>query len=384
MLAPPHSGGNNLGDAAAWAARAEELAEWVLRRLANRVDVWGAYNPLHLRDQKYKARDGTERAFGKTYTAPRYARDRGRLLLTHEVLRGHFRATAPEHVIGVHTTSRENKSLWGATEIDWHGPESTAPMINLAAAIGWRAKLAALGLHPLLTDSNGKGGFHLHTLFAAPVPTANVFAFLQWLVNDHARYGLPAAPETYPKQPRVTAKNPYGNWLRLPGRHHTREHWSRVWDGSRWLEGGAAIDFILSLTGDSFDLIPVEAQSSRPAAALPRRRAVPRRIIVSAGGDLPSRIRRYMAKLPNLCEGQGRDDVAYNFAAFLVRDLGLSDADALPWLNQWDAGNSPPKGEARLKEIMRNAHTYGQRDYGSGLRPAIKGRRNRIRFAVEI
>jgi hypothetical protein len=40
---------------------------------------------------------------------------------------------------------------------------------------------------------------------------------------------------------------PFGNRLRLPGRHHTREHWSRVWDGGRWREGDEAIDFIVAL-----------------------------------------------------------------------------------------------------------------------------------------
>ena len=74
-----------------------------------------------------------------------------------------------------------------------------------------------------------------------------------------------------------------------------------------------------------------------------------------------------MAKVPNLSEGQGRDDVAYHFAAFLVRDLGLCDEFALGWLARWDAGNSPPKGEARLREIIASAHAYGRRPYGAGL-----------------
>jgi hypothetical protein len=74
-----------------------------------------------------------------------------------------------------------------------------------------------------------------------------------------------------------------------------------------------------------------------------------------------------MARLPHREEGQQRDDIAYVFAAWLVRDLHLPDDVALSWLHEWDAGNRPPKGDARLVEIISNAHKYGQRAYGNGL-----------------
>jgi hypothetical protein len=70
--------------------------------------------------------------------------------------------------------------------------------------------------------------------------------------------------------------------------------------------------------------------------------------------------------LPHLAEGQGRDDVAYRFAAFLARDLALSDDAALDWLMRWDAGNAPAKGEDRLREILTNARLYGTRPLGGG------------------
>ena len=55
-----------------------------------------------------------------------------------------------------------------------------------------------------------------------------------------------AGPEVYPKQYRLTGKR-CGNWLRWPGKHHKRDEWSRVWDGSRWLEGSPAVDHMLDL-----------------------------------------------------------------------------------------------------------------------------------------
>jgi len=90
---------------------------------------------------------------------------------------------------------------------------------------------------------------------------------------------------------------------------------------------------------------------------------------------LARRIQAYIGRLPNLCEGQGRDDVAYRLAGFLVRDLNLSDDAAMPWLRQWDAGNRPPKGDDRLREIIESVHTYGIRRYGCGLTDSSGRRR---------
>jgi hypothetical protein len=148
----------------------------------------------------------------------------------------------------------------------------------------------------------------------------------------------------------------------LPGRHHTnRDHWSLVWDGSRWIEGDRAIEYILALAGDPPNLIP------DPPPEPPRRarRAVPYR--PAAGDNLTLRVVAYMSRLPHLGEGQGRDDVAFHFAAWLTRDMALDDESALRWLERWDAGNRPPKGEKALSEILVNVHQYARNEVGCGL-----------------
>src|ERR1700721_910254 len=228
----------------AWEARSQELAAWAWRRLVNRTDVWGAYNPINLRDKTYKRHDNSEGTYGKSYTAPRAKKDRGRVLLTEATLVKHFIGALPEHVIGLHTTTTENTSLWGVTEVDWHGETSSDPEANWKASLAWYGHLKEVGFAPLLTDSNGNGGYHVRFLLREPAPTPQVYNFLQWLTKDFELYGLPKRPETCPKQSKITEKNPYGNWLRLPGRHHTREQWSRVWDGNKWLEDDAAVSFI--------------------------------------------------------------------------------------------------------------------------------------------
>src|SRR5262245_2642365 len=89
----PHS-------AAAWRARADDLAAWAWRRLVNRRDVWGRY---------YLDAEGHARQ----WTAPR-KQDRGRFRLTPDTLRDHFSATHTEQVVGLHTTAPDNTCRSGA------------------------------------------------------------------------------------------------------------------------------------------------------------------------------------------------------------------------------------------------------------------------------
>jgi hypothetical protein len=150
---------------------------------------------------------------------------------------------------------------------------------------------------------------------------------------------------------------------------------------------------MLAVGGDDPALLPaVEPDGAPPAAAAapppPSGTADP--FVLRAGpgvGNLPARIAAYLARLPNLGEGQGRDDVAYHFAAFLARDLALGDDVALSWLGRWDAGNSPPKGPEALAEILANARRYGRRPVGAGrvaTRPPRRTAHSTIRFTVEI
>jgi hypothetical protein len=339
--AEPKANGTARDKAAAWAIRAGELAEWAWGRMVNRADVWGRYGDAG------------------TYTAPRKSL-RGLVYLTEADVARHFRAAGRDDILGVHTTSPDNLSRWSAVDIDQHGPGGNDPAANLAAALAWHQRARALGFCPILTTSNGAGGSHLRVIFHEPVPTPRAFAFARWLVRDHARPGLPAPPETFPKQPEIKPGG-CGNWLRLPGRHHKRDHWSQVWGGGRWLDGAAAVAWLLSVEGDSPGLIPREAEQRPETARGPRPYFRPR-----PSGNLSDRVAAYLRRLPNLGEGQGRDDIGYRFACFLVRDLALGDEAAREWLRRWDAGNRPPKGEAEVAKWIASARQYGQRPVGCG------------------
>jgi hypothetical protein len=278
-------------------------------------------------------------------------------------------------------------------DIDWHGPTSTAPEINLRAALAWHDHLKASGFRPLLTDSNGAGSYHLLVLLAEAVLTARLYHFLKRLVSDHALHGMTRPPETFPKQEALRAGSTYGNWLRLPGRHHSRGHWSKVWDGARWLEGAGAVAFILALKGDDPGLVPEVLQQS---ARIPRvyvKRTPRSHVITIPDGFADDPVRRaaaYMACLPHLGQGQGRDDVGYRFAAYLIRDLALPRDVAFDFLCRWDAGNHPPKGKDAIDRWLTNADQYGRRAVGSGLAPAtgplkvIRCRRGHYIFSSKI
>lgn len=231
-----------------WIARAEELAQWAYTNMVNRTDVWGSYISKDRR---------RENLF---FTAP-FPAARGKVFLTKSTLTKHFTGIDEGNLISLHSTSADKTSRWLGIDIDKHDVEDAAtPEGNLAAALAWYNKLLDQNFDPLLLDSNGAGGYHLLIIFSEPVPTADIFAFGQQLISDYEKRGLARQPETYPKQVCMEEGH-VGNCLRLLGRHHTREHFSRVWSDDSgmqdpWLEGASAIDRILNTRLASPSLLP--------------------------------------------------------------------------------------------------------------------------------
>lgn len=230
----------------AWADRADELAAWAHTRLVNRPDVWGQYLPISRRTSK-KQQDGKTR-HDTAITA------KGKL--TKAILATHFAGADLGDLVGLHSTSLDNMALWLGIDIDWHqGDPVELKAANLNAAMHWYATLREHGFDPLLTESNGLGGYQLRVLFCEPIKSSTAYNLAQWIVSDYEEIGLKKKPETFPKQPELTSAKMFGNWLRLPGRHHSHEHWTRVWDGIAWLDGYEATDAILSHGGDDPSLI---------------------------------------------------------------------------------------------------------------------------------
>lgn len=275
-----------------WRDEADALARFTLAKLVNRVDIWGQYLPIARRRMHH----GRLQMF---VTAP-FGRARGKVMLDHATLVKHYVALDQGSLISLHATSTERTSRWLAIDLDVHDPEAEeAPVqraANRNAALVWLDELAARGFDPLLFDTNGAGGLHLWAIFGEPVETAFAQELVLDLVSDWARVGLPRRPEIWPKggeasEPeRAEEEGSTGGCLRLPGRHHTREHWTRVYSpepelDEPWLSGKSAIRRILdvrlpslseirkttprsNLTSPSPDLKPTKRKGGRPSVCV--------------------------------------------------------------------------------------------------------------------
>lgn len=240
--------------APAWHTRAEELARWAMLRWVNRTDRCGAYffEP--------EAGEVVE------YTAPKEGARSG--FLTHAKLVRHFRASETRHVVGVHTLGPDSHGKHVTIDLDNHDDDPETAEKNEAFALHAHSLAADWGFRPLLWDSDGKGGFRVSVLFADAVPGPTLERLGLWLAHDHAEFKIPM-PEVFPKQDTIDPGK-WGSWLRLPGRHHKRDVWPRVWVAGAWVDGEAAVEFLLSLTGDSADLIPFDELTSEAEVEPPR------------------------------------------------------------------------------------------------------------------
>ena len=178
---------------------------------------------------------------------------RGKDMVTLDKLTRHFasRRNFKPQLIGLHAKSKESTSRWLGIDIDCHDTESSQAedhaRRNLAGALAWWREFQTRGYDPLLFDSSNRGGYHLWVILAEPAPTMDVFALGQDIISNWRELNLVEEPETFPKLPK---EDSLGSWFRLPGMHHTREHYGTVWSGDEWLNdpwlsGHAAIDTML-------------------------------------------------------------------------------------------------------------------------------------------
>ena len=217
---------NNSDNQNAWSNNAGRLVKFVVANLINRDDVYGKYRSLDDRDR------------GTALTVENE--------ISESVVQEHFRAEDRGQLIGLHTTSPDNTCRWMVIDIDHHGePDPDREDANERATIEIYEELVDGGFKPLLFRSNGRGGFHIWIIFDSPAPTKHVHRFGNSVVAHWKSFGLTEAPEVFPKQPSLNGRK-FGNWVRLPGLHHTNDFYTEVWDGDgeKWLAGQAAIDRI--------------------------------------------------------------------------------------------------------------------------------------------
>ena len=290
-----------------WRNAAELLTQWTDDRLVNRSDVYRGYKLPN------------NRFLGEliTYTKPYLEEAREYGSLTRGIAEVHYRGDDPGGLIGLHAISIDNTSRWFVINVDQQDANGAIlGEANANAAFDWYEDLQLLGFKPLLLDANGAGGYHVLVCLSEEVSSQVVHEFVSEVVNNFAEYGLETAPEVYPSEPDVNPHRPYGSWWKLPGKHHTREFWTRVWDGSQWVENQEAIEVILSITGDSPTLIPGNDDSS-----------------ASTG------------------QGQGS---TIQFARFLLSE-DFEPIDVEDFAVRWDATqNQPLRNEEDIRQIVRD------------------------------
>jgi hypothetical protein len=230
-----------------WKRDAKLLAEWSLLHLVNRRDVWGQYSTP---TQAERLKGKKTRAL--TLPVPEL---RGKDMVTLDKLERHYGSNTRHHLIGLHAANAVGASKWFTIDIDLHDDNvvnrERLRRLNLDAAVAWWERLQDAGYDPILVDSNGVGGYHLWTLLDEPAAADDVYSFATGIVADWRDLGLDRKPEVFPKSGDASPGK-LGAWLRLPGLHHTRDHFSRVWSGEAWeddpwLDGHAAISLIMAV-----------------------------------------------------------------------------------------------------------------------------------------
>lgn len=324
-----------------WGKHRVALAAWAMKYMVNRTDCCGAHSSL---EDRGKDR-GDGRKVPKNWTEHRE--------LTRTRLELHFAGAGSEHVIGLHSTKPGDLCKWVSLDIDSHSDEDAQATAdrNRAFAMDRYAKLARLGLRPLLWDSNGKGGFHVDVIFSQPIPSLHAFRFGLWLVADWKEYEFAQQPESFPKQPSLTGlKQGCGNWLRLIGRHHTRAIWATVYDSEsgEWLSGEAAARAVIDHQPVSPDCIPVDALAESETERKRRLdRSVPRDCSSIPDGSKLKRATAYAAAVPPAVSGQGGSNHTFALACKLV-SFGIAKQDAFDILADWNDACDPPWADHEL------------------------------------
>ncbi|MBV8075629.1 MAG: AAA family ATPase [Planctomycetaceae bacterium] len=295
--------------AAAWAEHAAPLADWTLRHLAVCRDCYGTYR---------------KKANGKFRTTT------AKEPVTRDLLIRHY---SGQITIGLHTISTENQCSWIGADIDAHDDDAKAdPKRNERCAIAAAKFLYGFKLIAIVCDSNGKGGFHVRVFFKKPVPAAVARWLCERLEAHLKAEGFPKI-ETFPKQNGVDPKTPYGNWLRLPGKHPKRDHWTRIMGSApdEWLEGEAAVKKLLAIGGDDTKALLDAHRKACPAPSRPTPRAADAPADGTPEGipfkPTAETVRAALKYLPN------GDDVHYD--DWLKVGISLNDWDQDEGLDLW-------------------------------------------------
>jgi|GEM_PF-4224467 len=245
---PNGVGGNGQTAPIPWVARAGELAAWVKGHTMVRDDAYAE----HYIDEEAKLQK-------------RWVRKN----LTLERLERHFRAATQQDVasgsiisLAALALTPDGESSYTrelTVDVDDHLGKNGAA--TQRAAFAWFDVLTKSKFKPILENSSNNS-YHLRVVFNQDLEAGKARALGLWLIRDRKDYGLTHAPEVFPKTDELASPGNAGAHstpIRLFGRYPKYEFWSKVFDGSEWLDDDESIDWILNTGGDDPALIPDDA-----------------------------------------------------------------------------------------------------------------------------
>jgi hypothetical protein len=101
------------------------------------------------------------------------------------------------------------------------------------------------------------------------------------------------------------------------------------------------------------------APKEPPPSPAPKPSPSPPSRPLHAAADLDRRIRAYMSACPPAVSGSGGHNTTYTLACALIHGWGLSAAEALPYLAEWNQSCAPPWSERELKHKLADAESKG-------------------------
>jgi hypothetical protein len=307
----------------AWQVNHQELADWSWEHMAVKRDRYGRY-----------AANGSARWSGGD--------------LSRESLHGHFNGV---ETIGLGITSLDDQCFFVVWDLDNHVSEKSTN-VNLEYAIVMENRLRDMGLQSLIEDSDGKGGIHLWVLFKHPVPASQAYEFAKSVASDFGEHGLEKI-ECFPKSPTVqNTKKRCGNYIRLPGKHHKREHWSRFLGDDDWLSISDSVQLLLGHPGNDPALVPAAA-SVTPQKSKCKQLIKPGCLI--DGEANMEMARQHAAETPGAVDGEHGHDVTFRLACELVKGFILTEAQALEIISAWNETCTPPWSEDELQHKIDDA-----------------------------
>ncbi|TWU18880.1 TOTE conflict system archaeo-eukaryotic primase domain-containing protein [Allorhodopirellula heiligendammensis] len=312
-----------LGTENAWQVNRQALAEWCWERMAVKRDRYGRYSS-----------NGSARWSANS--------------LSPESLHGHFNGT---EIIGLGITSLDDECSFVVWDLDNHvSDESTS--LNLNYAIMLRDKLRAIGLQSLIEDSDGKGGIHLWLVFSQRIPASTAHQLAKSIASDFREHGLEKI-ECFPKSPTVkNTQKRCGNYIRIPGKHHKRDHWSRFWGDDDWLTLSDSVQLLREHKGNDPALIPAATSVMKP-------KSTGKNLIKPGtpveGDENIDLARQHAAKTAGAVAGESGHDRTFRLACDLIKGFSLTEAQALEIISEWNSKCAPPWTEDELKHKVDDA-----------------------------